>query len=350
MNKQKFVDFIRKPKTLTLPDLEELKGIVEEYPYFQNARAILAKGSKLNQLPDADKRIANASVYAPDRAFLKKYLTDEIIFLRPLKVTESVSEELKEKPQQPPKPEIVVPKVASKAQEPTAESVMEKPIKAPQAQGAPVSPIVEKAAPELPTKPAPNQAVQTVAKEVPVRPEPTLEEKKLQAPVPGRIDDLIAELQHDIEELHKSKARFLEIEKRIEEEDAVSKALQKVDAKSNEKKPKEPTSEKKKTLKKESEEEVSVPDKNLKAAIIEEFLINKPAMPVNVPGKEPEKSTYDLSADSGKFNPEVASEYLAEIFLEQGRKDRAIEIYKTLILKFPDKSVYFADLIKKLDS
>ncbi|WP_460538703.1 hypothetical protein [Echinicola sediminis] len=33
---------------------------------------------------------------------------------------------------------------------------------------------------------------------------------------------------------------------------------------------------------------------------------------------------------------------------KQGKKDKAIEIYEKLILKFPKKKAYFADLIKEL--
>ena len=43
------------------------------------------------------------------------------------------------------------------------------------------------------------------------------------------------------------------------------------------------------------------------------------------------------------------SETLASIFIEQGNKSLAIKAYKYLMLKNPQKSVYFADLIKKLE-
>ena len=43
------------------------------------------------------------------------------------------------------------------------------------------------------------------------------------------------------------------------------------------------------------------------------------------------------------------SETLASIFAEQGNKILAIKAYRNLMLKNPQKSVYFADLIKKLE-
>ena len=46
---------------------------------------------------------------------------------------------------------------------------------------------------------------------------------------------------------------------------------------------------------------------------------------------------------------EVVSEELAEIYLAQGLRERAVAIYRKLSLLNPEKSVYFAELIAKLD-
>jgi tetratricopeptide (TPR) repeat protein len=49
-------------------------------------------------------------------------------------------------------------------------------------------------------------------------------------------------------------------------------------------------------------------------------------------------------------NQEVASETLAELLVRQGRYDKAIEMYKRLLLLFPEKSDYFASKIDNLKS
>ncbi len=56
----------------------------------------------------------------------------------------------------------------------------------------------------------------------------------------------------------------------------------------------------------------------------------------------------DLSEPNIELDKEIVSENLAQLYLKQGKTDKAISIYKKLILKFPDKKSYFAASIDKL--
>ena len=69
---------------------------------------------------------------------------------------------------------------------------------------------------------------------------------------------------------------------------------------------------------------------------------------IKVPIKYDSTSQEDLSVDSTRLTDDVASEYLAEIYLNQGKTERAIVIYQRLSLKFPKKKSFFANLIKSL--
>ena len=51
---------------------------------------------------------------------------------------------------------------------------------------------------------------------------------------------------------------------------------------------------------------------------------------------------------SGEFGDNIVSETLVEILVKQGKKDRAIEVLKKLIWKYPQKKAYFASQIQKL--
>jgi hypothetical protein len=56
----------------------------------------------------------------------------------------------------------------------------------------------------------------------------------------------------------------------------------------------------------------------------------------------------DLSEKSTKFGDDLISENLAVILLRQGKKGRAIDIYKKLIWKLPQKKAYFAARIEEI--
>ena len=64
---------------------------------------------------------------------------------------------------------------------------------------------------------------------------------------------------------------------------------------------------------------------------------------------EANQNTENLAESSTQINDNIVSESLAKIFAKQGKTQKAIEIYKKLSLKFPDKRAYFADLIEKLN-
>ncbi|WP_223276055.1 hypothetical protein [Algoriphagus aquimarinus] len=63
---------------------------------------------------------------------------------------------------------------------------------------------------------------------------------------------------------------------------------------------------------------------------------------------EANQNTENLAAASTKINDKLMSESYAKILAKQGKKQLAKEIYEKLVLKFPDKRTYFADLIEKL--
>lgn len=82
-------------------------------------------------------------------------------------------------------------------------------------------------------------------------------------------------------------------------------------------------------------------------AMIDRFLTleEKKIVPSAVENGEP---VADLSAGTPPLSDGPVSETLAKIYLDQGLYERAEEIYRRLILTFPEKSVYFADAIEKI--
>lgn len=92
-------------------------------------------------------------------------------------------------------------------------------------------------------------------------------------------------------------------------------------------------------------EEDKKEDKSLsKNEIIDKFIAENPQI------SRPKQEFFDpfLSAQASVVDQEnIISETLATIYLNQGYIEKAISIYEKLSLKNPEKSVYFAELIKK---
>ncbi|MEM7109184.1 MAG: tetratricopeptide repeat protein [Bacteroidota bacterium] len=81
--------------------------------------------------------------------------------------------------------------------------------------------------------------------------------------------------------------------------------------------------------------------------IIERFIDEEPRISAKTV-KSSETDQKDLSEKSTVYNEDLVSENLAQILLAQGKKDKAVEIYKKLIWKFPQKRSYFATQIQEI--
>jgi len=83
-----------------------------------------------------------------------------------------------------------------------------------------------------------------------------------------------------------------------------------------------------------------------KRVIIDDFIKNEPSI------SRPKTKFYnpvEKAKESIVDTENIVSETLAGIFLDQGHLLKAIKIYQKLSLKFPEKSSYFAALIKKAE-
>jgi len=64
---------------------------------------------------------------------------------------------------------------------------------------------------------------------------------------------------------------------------------------------------------------------------------------------KPADSTYEADLSAGmQEDQNFYTETLADIYAIQGHKNKAIKIYEQLILKYPEKNIYFAAQIKRL--
>jgi len=84
--------------------------------------------------------------------------------------------------------------------------------------------------------------------------------------------------------------------------------------------------------------------KKKKAELIDKFIETSPKIPPIKPGV-----TFTPNIDLNKEdNSYLMTETLAKVYLEQKKYQKAIQAYEILILKYPEKSSFFADRIKDI--
>lgn len=180
------------------------------------------------------------------------------------------------------------------------------------------------------------------------------------APVALDGEHLREELSHDLKRLKKLKSDFEHTLERFEEVKSAKNA--KTGKGKTKKKDQKKENPQRKALKKKEGQEVNSElllsrieayrgkakktIKNKKQIeIIDRFIKRQPTI-VRKPASG--KPDVDLSKKSVELTQEVVSTTLADLLISQGKKERAIEVLKKLIWKFPQKKAIFAARIEEL--
>jgi len=93
---------------------------------------------------------------------------------------------------------------------------------------------------------------------------------------------------------------------------------------------------------KEKQTEQAAPQLN-KEDLIDQFIQNNPKIAALEKGK-----TYTAPVSKNKQDAALMTETLAKVYLEQKKYENAMQAYRILSLKYPEKSGFFADQIKRI--
>ncbi|WP_309641954.1 tetratricopeptide repeat protein [Flavobacterium sp.] len=312
MNVTEYTHLINKPDAIHEKQTEALEKIVQEFPYFQSARALYLRGLYNQNSFKYNYALKIAAAHTTDRSVLFDFISsDTFTTIQKELYDQKASEILDIKVQES---EILSDEPKLEIKENTIEQSILTSIKEAEL------PTVELEVPkitiddfvEIPDKVETREVEEeAVIEEIVVAEIPTIEQKlDLGKPLAFSLTE-----RHSFQEwLQLSKLKPIDREAQTEQV-VVSEP--------------EPTSE------------VNF-EKQKKNVLIDKFIENNPKIP---PIKKDSEVPAIFYEPSHADNSSLMTETLARVYLEQKKYQKAIQAYEILILKYPEKSSFFADRI-----
>ncbi len=379
---QKFLEIIKNPYSLNDQTLSVLRKLEKDYPYCQSLQILLAKNLQEIDKLAFEKQVNKASAYAVDRRKFQRYISDrDKPVAEESRAEDSATEQYVASEQQAEDAEIAKDTTEElpvaeelKKEEEIKEVLTDQPIE----QNLPESVDEKTPYPEPETtavegKDDNSDIAVEEAEEIkdqgnqhltPLQEDTTeLKPAKTEKPSPASLIELVRRRLREIRERNNKKEESVKDAKEAsrnfseetkkppaedkEPDDIASEPIKVSAEKVSQDKPFPQTEEKKADTENTHpaagfthyEKQAQKPDINF---LIDKFLKEEPRIQVskNLPDKQE-----DLSASSTNEDPQLVTETLAKIYLGQGKKEKALDIYEKLCLKFPEKSSYFAKKI-----
>jgi hypothetical protein len=306
MNKLDYTYILQNPQHISDEQTNQLHDLSKTYPYFQSARALYLKGLKNNDSYKYNQELKTTAAYTTDRSILFDFITSEIFNQNEIsQVIKQNSEHLKD---------ITVNDIddISVNKSVTIDDALKQHIK--NTEG-----VLD-----------PNLFEQKI------NPDDVAHFLSLQNTTPEQVI-----IDIDAKHIEEKPEDVLQIGKPLEfakeETHSFTEWLKITSFKPIDREESETVSEEE-NIELQEEKATSV---NKKFELIDKFLENNPKI---VPPKELKKTNTD-SNDKVPHDG-LMTETLARIYLEQNNYGKAIQSYKILSLKYPEKSGFFADQIK----
>ena len=300
MNNTDFTYILQQPQTITEQQTEALKLIIDEFPYFQSARAICLKGLKNIESFKYNQELKTTAAHTTDRSILFDFITSEIF------IQNEVSDFIKQNVAHVKDIDVDVEDI-SVNKKVSLDDTLEQQIK--ETTGVLDPALFQPKTPRpvvLETSPPAN---------------PVSENAPAENTIATDILKIGSPLQFKKNESH-SFNEWLKLTR--------YKPIQRSEEKPN------------KIVNQSPPEQL---EKAKKFALIDQFISKNPK--INPTKSSPPKGNL---AKAQMIQPEaLMTETLARIYLEQKNYKKAIQSYKILSLKYPEKSSFFAIQIKAVE-
>lgn len=335
MNRSSFNQVLTDPNLLSQLTTSDLESVVKEYPWFSLAQVLLAKS--YNSAGDARSthQMAVAATQHANRKWMHQFVREEIVPSQTNEVSSSTSEIE------------------------TSPTIAAAPLEEPSAT------IESKPLPE--TKNLAEQILQDEEEKLVSKPIETKENKasrfeiQLENTVEKSSEPINSTLTPETSQQKDIIVEFDELDKHILATAVSSVILQEVSEEQEIRIEKEitrpaPTID----TANESEDEFihwlsggsknsTAIDDEIKSAesLIDQFIANEPKI---TPGKVEQYTGVHLAKDSLDDNFDWVTETMAKLYVAQGKTERARKAYKQLIKLHPEKTIYFEQQLKALNS
>ena len=306
MTTKDFIQILQQPQTVSQEQTNALSGIIEEFPYFQSARAVYLKGLKNKESFKYNQALKQTAAYTTDRSILFDFITSESFNQN------EISDYIKQNTAYINNLDVTAEDI-SVNKSVTFDDDLDTHIKA-------TKEIIN---PELFQ---PKIEIKEIAKFN--KDEVETEDQKEKTP--EKVLNIGKPLEFDKTETHSFNewlklTSFNPIERNEDTSEDTS-----IEEETNNTSESEPEQES---------------DRDKKFELIDKFIASNPKLePAKTSGKK-----QNLAKDR-MIQPEaLMTETLARIYVEQKNYKKAIQSYKILSLKYPEKSGFFADQIKAIE-
>ena len=309
MNSTDFANILQHPQTITHPQTEAVKSVIDEFPYFQPARAVFLKGLKNESSFKYNQELKTTAAYTTDRSILFDFITSEAF------IQNEISQFIKQNIAHLKDIDVTVEDLS-----------VNKSVKIDHALKQQLKDTIGVLDPSLfqPKEERPKKTTRFILDETEIIENATKETKTQDASI-SDILSLGKPLQFDKRETH-SFNEWLKIGRFKPIERNEDKSIEHIESVAEDKASKDL-------------------DKAKKFELIDQFITKNPKI-------NPFRATITKGnlAKAQMIQPEaLMTETLARIYVEQKNYKKAIQSYKVLSLKYPEKSGFFANQIKAVE-